>query len=196
MNSYILKYWVSPAGALLYLISILFCVSSNAIETKIFNSEKSARDPYLSFTPPPALRFSGSKIIADRLMLKGLPSLVAESDFSNTVSTMDENASMIQIDYPIVDFDSEVDVDEDESESVTKPKDSVPSASNQLPQADPFTNDSIGSVNSTEELLKLFDQTQSVQPVQRFAVPFNPPFTITSDPMYIESKSSYMKIKR
>jgi hypothetical protein len=68
-----------------------------------------------------------------------------------------------------------------------------------LPSPDPFVEDEASrSINSTDDLLNLFEQSNKNQNMISGynAIPFIPPFTSAPDNLRVESSASYRKVSK
>jgi hypothetical protein len=66
-----------------------------------------------------------------------------------------------------------------------------------LPLSDPFNGVDSSSVNSTDELLQVFESTDFDTPRTTFQnIPFVPPYTVTPDSMRMTNRATYQRIQR
>jgi hypothetical protein len=68
-----------------------------------------------------------------------------------------------------------------------------------LPSPDPFAEDEASSsINSTDDLLNLFEQSNKNQNMNSGynVIPFIPPFTSAPDNLRVESSASYRKVRK
>ena len=78
---------------------------------------------------------------------------------------------------------------------------SIPMLNNDavLPAPDPFLESATsGSINSTDDLLNLFEQRNKVQssPFGYNTIPFIPPFTSAPDNLRLETRATYRKVRK
>ncbi len=176
----------------------LFCLTaffifttSYAFDTKRFDAPPPKRPGYLSFTSPQKLRFAPAPIVADRssLILPMTITISTENDSG------DANASLKEIEFPVNDYadspagDSEI----DDARELEIPKIAPPI---ELPMADPFAGGNSDAINSTDELMKVFDQSRIEVGNSRIAIPFVPPYTVAPESMKISSRSTYRRVNR
>lgn len=165
--------------------------TSHAFDTKRFDAPPPKRPGYLSFTSPQKLRFAPAPIVADRSALILSMKIPASSE-DNSV---DANASLNESEFPIVDYDgsSAGEPETDDSGKLEIPQIAPPI---ELPMADPFAEGNSDTINSTDELMKVFDQSRIEVGNTRIAIPFVPPYTVAPESMKISSRSTYRRVNR
>ena len=167
---------ISKSRWLLSLLAFLTYSESHAFETKRFDAPPPKRPGYLSFATPPTLRFAPAPIVADRRDLL-LPSVVTPSAEINLIET---NATVEESEAP--------DLGNLEIPQVAPPM--------ELPLADPFSAANSDAINSTDELMKVFDRSKIDAGNARIAIPFVPPYTVAPESMKISSRSTYRRVRR
>lgn len=170
------------------------------IETKRFDAKPQERLKYLNYMMPKELRFSAPAIEADRgnlLVVVGKPTPVN----SNTIET--ESNQSVEPSFPVVSYDDPetnetFDFNSDLPDSVPDNNDNV-SIDEVLPLADPFEEMSNTSVNSTDDLLDVFENATIPTSSNRNAdmiIPFIPPYSSMPDNLTITNQSTYRRVQR
>lgn len=180
------------ASFILSVLSLTFKVS--AIDTKRFDAPPISRDQYLTFSQPDELRYSALPLEVDRRKLL-MPSDMRLAAVTVIVQT-DENASVsMKPDFPLIGGN--------DGNSSTAPVPKPLLASNLvnpnpvLPLSDPFGSINSSAINSTDELLQVFESSDFESPRGRMQnIPFVPPYTISTDSMRITNRATYKRIQR
>ena len=182
---------ISKSRWLLSLLAFLTYSESHAFETKRFDALPPKRPGYLSFAAPPTLRFAPAPIVADRRNLL-LPSVVTPSAEINLIET---NATVEESDFPVTDYSEspEEEVEAPDLGNLEIPQVAPPM---ELPLADPFSAANSDAINSTDELMKVFDRSKIDAGNARIAIPFVPPYTVAPESMKISSRSTYRRVRR
>jgi hypothetical protein len=173
---------------------LIFNFKAYAIDTKRFDAPPLARPQYLTFSQPQELRYKALEPRVDRR------NLLMPSDMklvSVTVVTQNDSnlTSQTQPDFPLIGGS-------DNNATASNPSFSPlvdPSYNSNpvLPLSDPFNGVDSSSVNSTDELLQVFESTDFDTPRSRFQnIPFVPPYTITPDSMRMTNRATYQRIQR
>lgn len=177
------------------ILSVLFLtLKVSAIDTKRFDAPPVARDQYLTFSQPDKLRYSSLLAEIDRRKLL-MPSDMKLATITVVVQA-DENASVsTKPDFPLIGGN------EGNSTSTTVQKPLITSnlvnPNPVLPLSDPFGNINSSSINSTDELLQVFESSDFEFPRGRMQnIPFVPPYTISPDSMRITNRATYKRIQR
>ena len=163
------------------------------IVTKRFVAKPKERLKYLNYMMPKELRFSAPAIEADRgnlLVIVSEPTPVP----SNIIET-DSNQSA-EPSFPVVSYDDPetteaFDLDSDIPDSI--PDINNVSIDQALPLADPFEEMSNTSVNSTDDLLDVFENATIPSSSNRNAdmiIPFIPPYSSMPDNLTITHQST------
>ena len=170
------------------------------IETKRFDAKPKERLKYLNYMMPKELRFSAPAIEADRgnlLVIVSEPTPVP----SNIIET--ESNQSVEPSFPVVSYDDPestetFDLNSDLPESMPDISDNV-SIDEALPLADPFEEMSNSSVNSTDDLLDVFENATIPSSSTRNAdmiIPFIPPYSSMPDNLTITNQSTYRRVQR
>lgn len=180
---------------------IIFALPSlmGIIDTKRFDAKPKERLKYLNYMMPKELRFSAPAIEADRgnlLVIVSEPTPVP----SNIIET-DSNQSA-EPSFPVVSYDDPetteaFDLDSDIPDSI--PDINNVSIDQALPLADPFEEMSNTSVNSTDDLLDVFENATIPSSSNRNAdmiIPFIPPYSSMPDNLTITNQSTYRRVQR
>lgn len=181
---------------------IIFALPSlmGIIDTKRFDAKPKERLKYLNYMMPKELRFSAPAIEADRgnlLLIVSEPTPVP----SNIIEA-DSNQSA-EPSFPVVSYDdpetTEIfDLNSDIPESMPDINSNV-SIDEALPLADPFEEMSNTSVNSTDDLLDVFENATIPSSSNRNAdmiIPFIPPYSSMPDNLTITNQSTYRRVQR
>ena len=182
----------SLSNCILFLFSVQFVFSFT--ETKRFDAKPTPRAKYLVNTRPPVLRYADPVVVADRRVLLSLASLP-----SVPTPVVEQNATT-QPDIPLIPYGQDEMPITSAPEPSTLPE-SIPMLNNDavLPAPDPFQESATsGSINSTDDLLNLFEQRNKVQssPFGYNTIPFIPPFTSAPDNLRLETRASYRKVRK
>ena len=173
------------------LLPSLFAV----IETKRFDAKTPERSKYLNYMMPQGLRFSEPILQADRgnlLVLNILPAPVVEDS-----APIDANKSVDPV-FPIIPY-------EESDNSFSTPDETSQLDSNNLdneetlPLADPFEEMSNSSIDSTDDLMEVFESSSSSQSMlqgQGGIIPFIPPYSVTPDNLKITNRATYRRVQR
>ena len=178
-----------------FILSVLFFTFKvSAIDTKRFDAPPIARDQYLAFSQPDKLRYSALPAEVDRRKLL-MPSDMKLATITVVVQT-DENASVsTKPDFPLIGGNE----GNSSSKPVQKPllTTNMVNPSPVLPLSDPFGSINSSSINSTDELLQVFESSDFESPRGRMQnIPFVPPYTISPDSMRITNRATYKRIQR
>jgi hypothetical protein len=173
---------------------LFFTLKVSAIDTKRFDAPPLARPQYLTFSQPQGLRYKSLEPRVDRrkLLMPSDMKLV-----SVTVVTQNDSnlSSESQPDFPLIGG-------ADNNATATTPSFrplAGPSYNSGpvLPLSDPFNGVDSSSVNSTDELLQVFESTDFDTPRTTFQnIPFVPPYTVTPDSMRMTNRATYQRIQR
>jgi hypothetical protein len=183
------------AGIIFVLPSLM-----GIIETKRFDAKPKERLKYLNYMMPKELRFSAPAIEADR---GNLLVIVSEpSPVSSNIIEVESNQSA-EPSFPVVSYDDAettetFDLNSDNPDSSRDINDNV-SIDEALPLADPFEEMSNSSVNSTDDLLDVFENTTFPSGSNRnsgMIIPFIPPYSSMPDNLTITNQSTYRRVQR
>mgnify|MGYP001159738707 FL=1 len=179
-----------------FILGVLFLtLKVSAIDTKRFDAPPLARPEYLTFSQPQELRYKSIAPSVDRRKLL-LPSdmkivtvtVVSSNDANSTANS--------QPDFPLIG-------DEGNRSSSTQPAyrplpdSSLANPNPVLPLSDPFGGMNTTSVNSTDELLQVFESPDFDTSRSRMQnIPFVPPYTVTPDSMRMTNRATYRRIQR
>ena len=177
------------------LLSVLFLVSPiRAIETKRFDAPPLSRGEYLAFTKPINFRYGISPAKVDRTKLIMPPTIQV---VTTSVKTEDNSTASQSSDYPLLPFQ-----DDNSSSSTTMPPANFTNIPNiapptGLPLTDPFEDLNSFGINSTDELLEVFESSSMRAPRSSMQnIPFVPPYTVAPDNMRVTNKATYQRRQR
>ena len=172
------------------LMAFFMFTASHAFETKRFDAPPPKRSSYLSFASPKKLRFAPAPIVADRGALLSVTTTPTEGG-----NSIESNATLEESEFPVVDYaDSPFgETDIADSGELEIPQIAPPV---ELPLADPFAGGGSDSISSTDELMKVFDQSRIEVGNRRIAIPFVPPYTVAPESMKISSRSTYRRVQK
>ena len=173
------------------LTAFFVTTTSQALDTKRFDAPAPKRAGYLTFATPKNLRFAPARIVADRGALI-MPSPVIPKI---NVKPVETNSSLEQGEFPVFDYSDSADPDPaiPDAGKLEIPKIAPPV---ELPLADPFVTGNSSSINSTAELIKIFDRSRVETGNSNIVIPFMPPYTVTPENMTVTSRSVYRRINR
>ena len=184
------------------ILSGIFLTSSSLwgiFETKRFDAKQNDRIKYLNYMMPKNLRFSQPEIVADRGNL--LPIKIITVKTQLPVVDISENNVSSSPDFPIISYESSL-PDENSPEITSSDDQLINEASvlkEPLPLADPFEEISKSSINSTDELLNVFEQSNiSSNSIsgERVLIPFIPPNSSMPDNLKLSNRSIYRRVQR
>jgi transglutaminase/protease-like cytokinesis protein 3 len=134
-------------------------------------------------------------VVADRRVLLSL------STFPSVVTgpITDQNSTR-EVPIPLIAYENDQmpSLDASDDDLMTEPSNMSKSQSI-LPAADPFNeSSSSGNLNSTDDLLDLFEQSTDNRGVRSEynVIPFIPPFTSAPDNLRVESRATYKKVRK
>jgi hypothetical protein len=171
----------------------------HGFETKRFDAPPPVQPKYLSSIRPPSLSYGSPVFVVDRRNLILPPSMQPDISASSTDLSNDENKSSAQPEFPLISF---------EDNSTNFPvlpvvQNSMPmqlpmkAPSQSLPLSDPFDDVSSQQINSTDELLQIFEQSSStMQNRTTQSLPFIPPYSVAPDSMRVSAKATYKRVRR
>ncbi|MDG1326491.1 MAG: hypothetical protein P8P49_12065 [Opitutales bacterium] len=180
----------------LHILSVLFFVFQvSALDTKRFDSPPPARGQYLAFSKPITLRYGTSQLPVDRRKLIMTPI----SQITVTTVTRENNESENSIDsgfplFPSPDKNSSSQIRPTAKLFQNLPNVAPPVA---LPLSDPFEEVNSIGINSTDELLQVFESSTFSSPRSSIQdIPFVPPYTVAPDNMRVSSGATYQRRQR
>ena len=165
------------------------------LETKRFDAKTPERSKYLNYMMPQGLRFSEPSLQADRgnlLVLNIIPAPATED-----VSPVDTNQTVDPV-FPIVPYE-EVDTSLSIPDEVGQFDSSNLDSEETLPLADPFEEMSNSSIDSTDDLMDVFESSSSSKSMlqgQGTVIPFIPPYSVTPDNLKITNRATYRRVQR
>ncbi|MDG1326597.1 MAG: hypothetical protein P8P49_12600 [Opitutales bacterium] len=180
----------------LYTLSVLFFVfQASALDTKRFDAPPPARGQYVAFTKPITLRYGTSTLPVDRRKLIMPPT----SQVAVTITEKESNSSVSTQanDFPLI--NSEESSNDTPNRPAVELFENMPSVAPpvSLPLTDPFQEVGSMGIDSTDELLEVFETSTLTTPRSRMqAIPFVPPYTIAPDNMRITNKATYQRRQR
>ena len=194
---YSMENFVNSSSLRRYISLVFFIcvpiVGFSFIETKRFDAKPTPRAKYLVNTRPQTLMYADPVVIADRKALLSLNSLQPASQ-----PVVEQNTTK-QPEIPLIAYGQDEISIFDEPEAAPNNANPKNEDSSVLPSPDPFNEDEASnSINSTDDLLDLFEQTnrnQIIAPGYN-SIPFIPPFTSAPDNLRVESSASYRKVRK
>ncbi|MDA8823937.1 hypothetical protein N9N41_05520 [Opitutales bacterium] len=173
---------------------LLFTFKVSAIDTKRFDAPPLARPEYLTFSQPQELRYKSTAPSVDRRKLL-LPSDMKIVTVT-VVSSNDTNSSAnSQPGFPLIGNED----NRSSSQPAYRPLSASPLSNPNpvLPLSDPFGGMNTSSVNSTDELLQVFETPDFDTSRSRMQnIPFVPPYAVTPDSMRMTNRATYRRIQR
>jgi hypothetical protein len=177
------------------ICALFFAFQASAIDTKRFDAPPLARGEYLAFTKPISFRYGSSPIPVDRRTL-----IMPSSIQVVTTTVIQENnstTSPASTGFPLI-------LPQDENATAqTRPMvelfqniaTTAPPVA--LPLADPFEEVNSLGINSTDELLEVFESSSFKSPRSSMQdLPFVPPYSVAPDNMRISSSATYQRRQR
>jgi hypothetical protein len=194
---YSMENFVNSSSLRRYLsLFFIICVPISGfsfVETKRFDAKPTPRAKYLVNTRPQILRYADPVIIADRRALLSLTTIPTA-----TPPVVEQNATKPEI--PLIAYgQDEFSIYDDDPTSMPSNSKSMQDDGSVLPSPDPFAEDEASlSINSTDDLLNLFEQSNKNQNMTSGynVIPFIPPFTSAPDNLRVESSASYRKVSK
>lgn len=179
------------------ILSVLFLVFQvRAIDTKRFDAPPPSRGEYLAFTKPITFRYGISPAKVDRTKLIMPPTLQIVSTTVEDESNSSSLSSQTN-DFPLLPFQ---DANASLGSNLTSPN--FPSIPNiappvELPLTDPFEEINSLGIDSTDELLQVFESSSMRTPRTSMQnIPFVPPYTVAPDNMRMTNKATYQRRQR
>lgn len=178
-----------------FLMSVLFCIlQSSVILAKRFDAPQVSRSQYLAFTQPPTLRYESSPLAVDRRKLILPPSaIVVTTTLNQEVNATSSDGN----DFPLIAFN------DDNSSYQVKSKPMAPrnipllAPPVSLPLTDPFEDVGALGIDSTDELLEVFESSSLNTPRSSMQnIPFVPPYTVAPDNLRVTTRSTYQRRQR
>ena len=173
---------------------LLFTFKVSAIDTKRFDAPPLARPEYLTFSQPQELHYKSTAPSVDRRKLL-LPSDMKIVTVT-VVSSNDTNSSAnSQPGFPLIGNED----NRSSSQPAYRPLSASPLSNPNpvLPLSDPFGGMNTTSVNSTDELLQVFETPDFDTSRSRMQnIPFVPPYAVTPDSMRMTNRATYRRIQR
>ena len=181
---------------------IIFALPSlmGIIETKRFDAKPKERLKYLNYMMPKKLSFSAPAIEADRgnLLITISESTLVPSNMIEVESNRSAEPSFPVVSYDDPETTETFDLDPEIPDSLPDINDNV-LIDEALPLADPFEEMSNTSVNSTDDLLDVFENATIPSGSNRNAemiIPFIPPYSSMPDNLTITNQSTYRRVQR
>lgn len=179
------------------ILSVLFLVFQvRAIDTKRFDAPPPSRGEYLAFTKPINFRYGISPAKVDRTKLIMPPTI----QIVTTTVEKETNSSIVSSetnDFPLLPFQ-----DDNSSSGTYMPSLNFPNIPNiappvGLPLTDPFEEVNSLGIDSTDELLEVFESSSMRTPRSSMQnIPFVPPYTVAPDNMRVTNKATYQRRQR
>jgi len=187
-------------SSILGVVFLFYGLALHGLETKRFDAPPPKRPTYLSFAKPAPLRFSISPLPVDRFNI-ALP--VSKPIVQTTVVTQANTDGNQTASLPFPPIPAGYDQNSTSAPSFQSPKNDPPPFIPQLvppgslPLSDPFQDlDSYGA-DSTDELLRILENSDIGDPGSSLQVsPFVPPYTVAPDGLRMSSRGTYKRIRR
>jgi hypothetical protein len=181
-------------SSILGIIFLFYGLALHGFETKRFDAPAPKRPTYLSFAKPVSLRFSISPLPVDRNNI-ALPASApaVQTTIVNQISPeANQTGSLSTPSTPSM--PPRYDQNSSQVPPSFLPQMMPPST---LPLSDPFEDlDSFGA-DSTDELLRIIENSDVGPSGSSFqASPFVPPYTVAPDGLRMSSKATYKRVRR
>ena len=181
-------------SSILGIIFLFYGLALHGFETKRFDAPAPKRPTYLSFAKPVPLRFSISPLPVDRNNIASPASapVVQTSIVNQTSPEANQTASLST--PPTPSMPPRYDQNSSQVPPSFLPQMMPPST---LPLSDPFEGlDSFGA-DSTDELLRIIENSDVGPSGSSFqASPFVPPYTVAPVGLRMSSKATYKRVRR
>ena len=182
------------------IVFLFYGLALHGLETKRFDAPPPKRPTYLSFAKPTPLRFSISPQPVDRLNI-ALPAsqpIVQSSVVSQVSADANQTASL-----PVPSMPTQYDQNSSSTPAFQSPPKNPPPFLPQLappanlPLSDPFQDLDAFGADSTDELLRILENSDMGSSGSSFqASPFVPPYTVAPDGLRMSSKATYKRVRR
>ena len=178
-------------SSILGIVFMFYGLALHGFETKRFDAPAPKRPTYLSFAKPVPLRYSISPLPVDRNNIAPPASTpIVQTTITNQISPeANQTASLSTPSMP----------PRYDQNSSQVPPSFIPQMMppNTLPLSDPFESlDSFGA-DSTDELLRIIENSEVGPSGSSFqASPFVPPYTVAPDGLRMSSKATYKRVRR
>jgi hypothetical protein len=179
-------------------LGVLFSfLQVSAIETKRFDAPPLERAKYMAFSKPISLRYGLSPLPVDRTKLIMPPTIEVVS----TTVEVDQNQTVTTEapDFPLLSYDDNnvttkvIPVDQPSVMQVI-PQIAPP---DNLPLSDPFEDINSLGIDSTDQLLEVFENSNLRAPRTGFQqIPFVPPYTVAPDNLRVTNRATYQRRQR
>ena len=181
-------------SSILGIVFLFYGLALHGFETKRFDAPAPKRPTYLSFAKPVPLRFSISPLPVDRSNIVPPASApVVQTTIVNQISPEANQTASLST-PPTPSMPSRYDQNSSQDPPSFLPQMMPPST---LPLSDPFEGlDSFGA-DSTDELLRIIENSDVGPSGSSFqASPFVPPYTVAPDGLRMSSKATYKRVRR
>jgi hypothetical protein len=182
------------------VVFLFYGLALHGLETKRFDAPPPKRPTYLSFAKPTPLRFSISPQPVDRFNI----ALPASQPIVQTavVTQVSEDANATAT-LPVPSLPSQFDQNASSAPVFQSPQmNSSPflpklAPPNSLPLSDPFQDLDAFEADSTDELLRILENSDMGASGSSFqASPFVPPYTVAPDGLRMSNKATYKRVRR
>lgn len=177
----------------LWLIGVLFFVfQASALDMKRFDAPAPQRGKYLAFTKPVTLTYGSSPLPVDRRTLILPPTI----NIVTTTLTMESNSTNRSVSNTSPETLSNIENPPLEERPPLVLFQNIPAVAPpvSLPLSDPFEEVSSVGIDSTDELLDVFESSSFSSPRGNVQdIPFVPPYTVAPDNMRITTRSTYQR---
>ena len=180
----------------LWLTGVLFFVfQASALDMKRFDAPAPQRGKYLAFTKPVTLTYGSSPLPVDRRTLIMPPTIKVVT----TNLSVDTNSTAQSDSIGSPELSSKMENQAMEERPPLELFQNIPAVAPpvSLPLSDPFEEISSVGIDSTDELLDVFESSSFSSPRGNVQdIPFVPPYTVAPDNMRITNRSTYQRRQR
>lgn len=177
------------------IVSVLFCFFQPlANGAKRFDAPPANRPQYLAFTQPVKLRYASSPLPVDRRKLILPPSAIVVISTPNQEANATSSAGN---DFPLIAFNDDNSSYKVTSQPMAPQNMPILAPPVSLPLTDPFEDVGALGIDSTDELLQVFESSSLNAPRSSMQnIPFVPPYTVAPDNMRVTTRSTYQRRQR
>ena len=182
------------------VVFLFYGLALHGLETKRFDAPPPKRPTYLSFAKPTPLRFSISPQPVDRfnIALPASKPFVQDSVVTQVTADANRTATLSVPSVPLQNDQNSSSAPAFQSPQ-KNPSPFLPQLAppGSLPLSDPFQDLDAFGADSTDELLRILENSDVGASGSSFqASPFVPPYTVAPDGLRMSSKATYKRVRR
>ena len=186
--------------SILGVVFLFYGLVLHGFETKRFDAPAPKRPTYLSFAKPVPLRFSISPLPVDRSNIaRPVIKPIVQATIINQINPEGNQTASLSVPPTLPPYDQNSSSVPSFQPSNQDPPPFLPQIvpPSTLPLSDPFQDlDSFGA-DSTDELLRIIENSDVGPTGSSFqASPFVPPYTVAPDGLRMSSRATYKRVRR